>query len=156
VLQAVLRSLHQHRSGSSSSGGSSSGGFAYKRALLSSPLLLSLLGLSTELLRQPAAADALGAEGPLLVLEVLSHIGSSGSSAAAHNAAHCRALWRHAHAALGDAADVAGQWELVNADILCPEMLVRYYEACARSSCAGAPSKSRGLGLMLRGHLRSG
>lgn len=37
-----------------------------------------------------------------------------------------------------------------------PLQIVRYYEAAARWPLAAAPSKSRGLGFLLRSHLGSG
>lgn len=153
ALQEALQSLHQSTAGT------------MERALLASPVVLGLLSWATQLLEQSAAAAALGPEAPLLVLEALSHLGSAasgpatgsmlGSSDATRQVQHCRRLWRHAHASLGDAADVAGIWTLASADVMSPDMIVRYYEACARAATlAVTPSKSRGLGLLLKSHLR--
>lgn len=156
ALQNVIQSLRQH-------GGSQ----GWECALLASPLMLGLLSWATELIEQPHAAACAGPEAPLLVLEVLSHVGSSTSSsinsispdsaAAARQAQHWSRLWRHAHAALGDAADLAGHWELMAPELMSTDMILRYYEACARCGCmGGSPSKSRGLGMLLRSHLYNG
>lgn len=150
ALQTVLLSLHQRPSSR-----------GWERAVLASPLLVGLLSWATQLLEQTAAAAALGPEAPLLVLEALSHLGSASTAlepngAATRQAQHCRRLWRHAHACLGDAADEAGVWTLLNRDLMTPDMIVRYYEACARGALlAGTPTKSRGLGLLLRSHLHN-
>ena len=131
---------------------------SWERAVLASPLLQGLLSLCTDLLERPAAG-ALGPEAPLLVLEVLSHMPASEGAAlgACRQSEHCRALWRRAHVSLGGGADAAGIWALADgaASLMTPDMLVRYYEAAGRSPFAGAPSKSCGLGLLLRAHLRS-
>ncbi|KAL4447783.1 hypothetical protein ABPG75_005002 [Micractinium tetrahymenae] len=140
ALQAALGSLAP-RQGS------------WERAVLASPLLTGLLSLSTELLEQPAAA-ALGPEAPLLALEVLSHMAPAGAAdPACRQAQHARMLWRRAHAALGDTADGAGVWRLERPQLMSPDMIVRYYEAVARAPYGFAPSKSRGLGLLLRAQL---
>jgi hypothetical protein len=157
ALQTALLSLHQRP-----------GSRGWERALLASPMVLGLLSWATQLLEQPATAAALGPEAPLLVLEALSHLGcppapaaqnaaaASGLAGASRAAQHCRRLWRRAHAALGDAADAAGQWTLHLPDLMSPDMIVRYYEACARAvPLATSPSKSPGLGLLLRSHLRN-
>lgn len=121
--------------------------------MLASPLLIGLLSLSTELLEQPAAA-ALGPEAPLLVLEVLSHMApADAADPACRQAQHARMLWRRAHAALGDAADAAGVWRVEQPQLMSPDMIVRYYEAMARAPFGCSPSKSRGLGLLLRAQL---
>jgi hypothetical protein len=131
-----------------------SGSCSWEPAVLASPLLVGLLSWAVQLLEQPRAAAALGPEAPLLVLEALSHLARAAQGPGSRQAEHCRNLWRHAHCAFGDAADDAGRWELINPDLLSPEMVVRYYEACARGAAlVAAPSKSNGLGLLLRGHL---
>jgi hypothetical protein len=151
ALQTVLLSLHQQRPSSR----------GWERAVLASPLLVGLLSWATTLLEQTAAVAALGPEAPLLILEALSHLGSASSaldvsSASSRQMQHCRRLWSHAHAFLGEAADDAGVWTLLNENLRSPDMIVRYYEACARATLlSGAPSKSRGLGLLLRSHLHS-
>lgn len=142
VLQAALGSV-----------GPRQGSRSWERAVLASPLLIGLLSLSTELLDQPAAA-ALGPEAPLLVLEVLSHMApADAADGACRQAQHARMLWRRAHAALGDAADGAGVWRVERPQLMSPDMIVRYYEAVARAPFGCSPSKSRGLGLLLRAQL---
>ncbi len=142
ALEAALGSVGPHQ-----------GSRSWERAVLASPLLIGLLSLSTELLEQPAAA-ALGPEAPLLVLEVLSHMApADAADSACRQAQHARMLWRRAHAALGDAADAAGVWRVEQPQLMSPDMIVRYYEAVARAPFGCSPSKSRGLGLLLRAQL---
>lgn len=116
------------------------------------PLLLGLAARAADVLASPPAAQGLGPEAPLLLLELLSQMAPQDEAAAAQRAC----LWRRAHCALGDAADVAGVFSLSNPHHMSPAQLLRYYEACARCPAAGSPSKSRGLGLLLRSHLHAG
>lgn len=148
-LQAALAGLQ-------AAAAAPAGGAGREAAAAASPLLRGLLSRAVAVLEAPQAIDeCLGVEAPLLVLECLSHL-AAGSGGDSRGGAHTAGLWRRAHVVLGETADRAGMWSLLDPSTMTPIQIVRYYEAVARWPLAASPSKSRGLGFLLRSHLRNG
>ncbi|KAI7838430.1 hypothetical protein COHA_007694 [Chlorella ohadii] len=152
----LVPSLQAALAGLQAAAAAPAGGAGREAAAAASPLLRGLLSRAVAVIESPQAIDdALGVDAPLLVLECLSHLAAD-SGSDGRRGTHAAGLWRRAHVVLGETADRAGMWSLLDPSTMTPNEIVRYYEAVARWPLAASPSKSRGLGLLLRSHLTNG